>query len=71
MVQTLWKHGYHREAEQVVDRLLDMIVANPWIHESYESSHGQPIGQPEYNWALSTTIQLLLERYKEPLPSPM
>jgi len=71
MIQTLWKHGYHGEAEQVADRLLDMLLENPWIHESYESSQGKPIGQPEYNWSLSTTIQLLLERYKEPLPSPL
>ena len=71
MIQTLWKHGYQRQAEQVVDRLLDMMLANPWIHESYESSQGKPIGQPEYNWSLSTAIQLLLERYKEPLPSPL
>lgn len=71
MVQTLWKHGYHREAGQVVDRLLDMMLANPWIYENYESSQGKPVGIPEYNWSLSTAIQLLLERYKEPLPSPL
>jgi len=71
MIQTLWKHGYHQEAEQVADRVLDILLANPWIHESYESSEGKPIGQPEYNWSLSTAIQLLLERYKEPLPAPL
>jgi hypothetical protein len=70
MVQTLWKHGYHREAEQVADQVLEILLANPWIHESYESRQGKPIGQPEYNWSLSSAIQFLLERYKDPLPSP-
>jgi len=67
----LWKHGYQRQAQRVVDRLLDVMLANPWIYENYESSQGIPTGIPEYNWSLSTAIQLLLERYKEPLPSPL
>jgi hypothetical protein len=25
-------------------------------------------GLPDYNWSLATAIELLLERYKEPIP---
>jgi hypothetical protein len=71
MIQTLWKHGYHEEAEQVADRLLELLLAHPWIFENYESAEGIPVGLPEYNWSLSTTIALLLGRYKDPLPSLM
>jgi len=71
MIQTLWKHGYHEEAEQVADRLLELLLAHPWIFENYESAEGIPVGLPEYNWSLSTTLALLLGRYKDPLPSLM
>ena len=68
MVQTLWKHNYHEEAGIVAQRLLDMIKDSKWIAENYESQNGQAIGQAEYNWSQSTVIELLLERYKDPLP---
>jgi hypothetical protein len=68
MIQTLWKHGYHKEAEEVADNLLNMFLGSPWIAENYESKNGKMIGVPEYNWSQSMVIELLLERFKEPLP---
>jgi hypothetical protein len=68
MIQTLWKHGYHKQAVEVADNLLNMFLASPWIAENYESKGGTMIGEPEYNWSQSMVIELLLERYKDPLP---
>ena len=42
-------------------------VNSKWISENYESKEGKMIGFAEYNWSHSIAIQLLLERYKEPL----
>ncbi|HIJ64727.1 MAG TPA: hypothetical protein HPP77_02145 [Candidatus Hydrogenedentes bacterium] len=69
MTQTLWRHGYCAEAELTADRLLSLIQKSPWIHENYASREDlPPPGVAEYNWSLATTIELLLERYKDPLP---
>jgi hypothetical protein len=68
MIQTLWRHGYHKQAEEVADNLLNMFLASPWIAENYESEGGTMIGEPEYNWSQSMVIELLLERYRDPLP---
>ena len=68
MIQTLWRHGYHEEAELTADRLLKMMQSTPWIHENYSSKEDIVPGMPEYNWSLATMIELLLERYKDPLP---
>lgn len=68
MIQTLWRHGYRAEAEQTADRLLTLIEREPHINETYESKNGTGVGVSDYNWSLATTIELLLERYKEPLP---
>ena len=44
----------------------------PWLMENFNSDpakigkDGFDSSQPEYNWAQSATIELLLERYKEP-----
>jgi len=43
------------------------MLNSKWIAENYESKEGKMIGFKEYNWSLSIAIQLLLERYKEPL----
>jgi hypothetical protein len=73
MVQTLWRYGYHAEAELTADRILDLFRATPWLHENYNSATGsgwdpeRKIGFPDYNWSDATVIELLLERYKEPL----
>jgi hypothetical protein len=73
MVQTLWQHGYHAEADLTADRFLRMYQRTPWFHENYESSGGsgwdgaKQMGFPDYNWAHATVIELLLERYKEPI----
>jgi hypothetical protein len=68
MVQTLWRQGYEKEAEQTAARLLNLLEKSPWLHENYESAAGAGIGQPDYNWTCATAIELLLERYKEPMP---
>jgi len=73
MIQALWRHGYHAEAELTADRLLAMFLRTPWIHENYNSATGEGwdaehrMGFPDYNWSCATVIELLLERYKEPL----
>ena len=76
MVQTLWRTGYHKEAELTADRLLEMMQIKPWLMENYNSS---PEGlakaddrdsQPEYVWTNAAAIELLLERYKDPPPAP-
>ena len=68
MVQILWKQGYRKEADEAADRLLRMFAKSPWLHENYQSATGGGIGQPDYNWGCATAIELLLERYKEPMP---
>jgi hypothetical protein len=67
MIQTLWRQGYRAEAEATAARLLAMFEKSPWLHENYESAAGAGIGQPDYNWSCATAIELLLERYKEPM----
>jgi hypothetical protein len=72
MAQTLWRTGYHKEAELTADRLLNMMQIQPWLMENFNSDprkigrDGFDSSQPEYNWTQSATIELLLERYKEP-----
>jgi hypothetical protein len=72
MAQTLWRTGYHKEAELTADRLLNIMQIQPWLMENFNSDpakigkDGFDSSQPEYNWAQSATIELLLERYKEP-----
>ncbi len=74
MTQTLWRKGYHKEAELTADRLLEMEQKQPWFMENFKSlpaEKGDDLfrdSQPEYNWSQSTVIELLLERYKEAAP---
>jgi glycogen debranching enzyme len=68
MVQTLWHQGYHQEADEAAGRLVKMFEVSPWLHENYESAGGTGIGQPDYNWGCAAAIELLLERYKDPMP---
>jgi hypothetical protein len=68
MIQAMWRQGREKEAEQTADRLLAMFDKTPWLHENYESAHGGGIGVPDYNWSCATVIELLLERYKDPMP---
>lgn len=67
MIQTLWKYGYVQEAEVTADRLINMLESSHWLNENYESAKGMAIGVPEYNWTQSIAIELLLERYKDPV----
>jgi hypothetical protein len=68
MTQAMWRQGYEKEAEQTADRVLTMFEKTPWLHENYESAHGGGIGCADYNWSCATAIELLLERYKDPMP---
>ena len=68
MIQTLWRQGYHQEAEQCADRLLKLMQTTPFLHENYESAGRGRNCAPDYNWSCATAIELLLERYKDPLP---
>lgn len=73
MVQALWRYGYHAEAELTVQRLLDLYQTTPWFQENYPSDRtkwvdGAAGSFPDYNWAHATVIELLLERYKDPMP---
>jgi glycogen debranching enzyme len=67
MAQTLWRNGYHKEAEQTADRLLRMMQIQPWLMENFNSDpekigkDGYDLSQPEYNWSESAAIELLLE----------
>lgn len=75
MAQTLWRNGYHEEAELTADRLLSMMQLEPWFMENFNSDPqkigriGEEDSQPEYVWTQSAAIELLLERYKEPAPA--
>ena len=75
MAQTLWRAGYHKEAELTADRLLSMMQLEPWFMENFNSDPqkvgriGEEDSQPEYVWTQSAAIELLLERYKEPAPA--
>jgi hypothetical protein len=72
MAQTLWRTGYHKEAELTADRLLKMFQIQPWLMENFNSDpekigkDGYDSSQPEYNWTQAATIELLLDRYKDP-----
>ena len=76
MSQTLWRVGYHKEAELTADRLLEMVQKEPWFMENFNSNpekiarDGYRFSQPEYIWTEAATIEVLLEGYKEPSPSP-
>jgi hypothetical protein len=75
MAQTLWRAGYHKEAELTADRELVMMQKEPWLMENFNSDPkrigkiGEQDSQPEYIWTESAAIELLLERYKEPAPA--
>jgi len=75
MIQTLWRQGYHAEAELTAKRLLALLGKHPWLHENFNSEDGSALytldwggihGYPEYNWTQSVAIMLLLEQYKQP-----
>jgi len=76
MTQTLWRTGYHKEAELTADRLLEMMQYKPWFMENFNSNPegirdpGDRDSQPEYVWTNAAAIELLLERYKDHPPAP-
>jgi hypothetical protein len=67
MIESLQKNGHPEEAQRVADRLLEILDRSEYLHECYESEAGKPAGIPEYNWIGAATLELLLERWKDPL----
>lgn len=67
MVESLQKGGHPEEAQRVADCLLEILAHSEYLHECYESKAGKPAGIPEYNWTGAATVELLLERWKDPL----
>ena len=35
MMETLWKHGYHAEADLLADRMMTVFQSSPWLQENY------------------------------------
>ncbi len=35
MMETLWRHGYHAQAEQLADRMMSAVQSTPWLQENY------------------------------------
>jgi YD repeat-containing protein len=67
IVEALQKQGYADEAQRLSDRLLEILSSSEYLHECYETKAGGPAGIPEYNWTAAATMELLLERWKNPL----
>ena len=67
IVESLQKQGYTDAAERLCDRLLEILSGSEYLHECYETKSGGPAGIPEYNWTAAATMELLLERWKNPL----
>ena len=34
-METLWKHGYHAEADLLADRMMTVFQSSPWLQENY------------------------------------
>ncbi|MGO9272711.1 MAG: amylo-alpha-1,6-glucosidase [Terriglobia bacterium] len=67
MVESLQKNGHPEDAQRVADSLLEILARSEYLHECYESKSGKPAGIPEYSWTGAATLELLLERWKDPL----
>jgi hypothetical protein len=67
MVESLQKNGQPQDAQRLADRLLEILARSEYLHECYETKDGKPAGIPEYNWTGAATMELLLERWKDPL----
>jgi hypothetical protein len=35
MIETLWRHGYHEQADQLADRMIALFKTTPWLQENY------------------------------------
>jgi hypothetical protein len=35
MIETLWRHGYHAQADQLADRMIALFKTTPWLQENY------------------------------------
>ena len=67
MVEALQKNGHPEDAQRLANRLLEILARSEYLHECYESKGGEPAGIPEYNWTGAATLELLLDRWKDPL----
>ena len=67
-LQTLWWHGFEREADATADRLVRLCADSPYIMEIYDSRSGQGISLPEYSFAATALIDIILRRYRDAPP---
>ena len=35
MIETLWRHGYHEQANHLADRMVSLFKTTPWLQENY------------------------------------
>jgi hypothetical protein len=63
MIEVLWKYGFHKQADEAAERLLQMVERWPYFQENY-SGFGRPAGIPEYNWTAAAVILLILRKYR-------
>jgi putative isomerase len=75
-VETLWRFGYEREAEEVSRRLLAMMAEQDGmkaIYETYDPETGRykikysngGYASAQFGWSATFALELILERYQE------
>jgi len=40
MMETLWENGYHKQADQLADRMMKAFESSPWLQENYPGDPG-------------------------------
>jgi len=68
MLELLWHYGYHVQVDAAADRLVALMNQREEFLENYNSNPAQPGGgQPDYNWAFATYLQLAERKYRTPV----
>ncbi|MBI4025445.1 MAG: hypothetical protein HY360_10730 [Verrucomicrobia bacterium] len=68
MLQTLWWHGFQKEADRAADQLVEICHRNPYLMETYDSQSGQGISLPLYSFAAAILMEIVLRRYRDDPP---
>jgi len=58
MTEILRIHGYERERQEAVRRLLDMMTQHQDLSELYSSSTGKPLGAAALGWTCAVLMLL-------------
>ena len=60
LCETLWRHGYHNEAEEAVRRTLSWFSSANGLPENLctDATHTKPGGFPDYNWGCAAVALL-------------